>query len=92
MESYWITAKKGRIGEIYNIGGNKVISVGNYLNELKKLSKSRINSKLDKKLLRPVDVTLQIHNVKKFKKHTKWSPKVHFKSSMKKLLEECRKH
>ena len=27
MEAYWLTATKGRIGEIYNICGKKVISV-----------------------------------------------------------------
>ena len=64
MEAYWLTAKSGRIGEIYNISGNKVISVGNYLKELKRLSKVKIKSKIDKKLLRPVDVTLQIADTK----------------------------
>ena len=35
MEAYWLTAKSGKIAEIYNISGKKVISVGNYLKELK---------------------------------------------------------
>ena len=91
MEAYWLTAKKGRIGEIYNIGGKKVISVGRYLEELKKLSSVRIKSKIDKKLLRPIDVTLQIANARKFIRDTNWSPKISFKESIKKLLEECRK-
>ena len=90
MEAYWLTAKKGKVGEIYNISGNKVISVGNYLKELKKLSNVKIKSKIDKKLIRPVDVTLQIADSKKFKKDTQWSPKISFKESMKKLLDECR--
>ena len=91
MEAYWLTAKKGRIGEIYNIGGKKVISVGRYLKELKKLSSVRIKSKIDKKLLRPIDVTLQIADARKFIRDTNWSPKISFKESIKKLLEECRK-
>jgi GDP-4-dehydro-6-deoxy-D-mannose reductase len=91
MEAYWLTAKRGKIGEIYNISGKKVISVSNYLNELKKLSYVKIKSKVDKKLFRPVDVTLQIADTRKFIKDTKWAPKVSFMESMKKLLEECRK-
>ena len=91
MEAYWLTAKKGRIGEIYNIGGKKVISVGSYLEELKKLSSVRIKSKIDKKLLRPIDVTLQIANARKFIRDTNWSPKISFKESIKNLIEECRK-
>ena len=91
MEAYWLTAKRGKIGEIYNISGEKVITVGNYLKELKKLSYVKIKSKIDKKLLRPVDVTLQIANTKKFVRDTHWSPKISFKKSMKNLLQECRK-
>ena len=90
MEAYWLAAKRGRIGKIYNISGKKVISVGNYLKELKKLSNVKIKSKIDKKLLRPVDVTLQIADTKKFIKDTGWSPKISFDESMKKLLNECR--
>ena len=90
MEAYWLAAKKGRIGKIYNISGKKVISVGNYLKELKKLSNVKIKSKIDKKLLRPVDVTLQIANTKKFIRDTHWSPKISFKESIEKLLEQCR--
>ena len=90
MEAYWIAAKRGRMGKIYNISGKKVISVGNYLKELKKLSNVKIKSKIDKKLLRPVDVTLQIADTKKFIKDTGWSPKISFEESMKKLLNECR--
>ncbi len=90
MEAYWLAAKRGRIGKIYNISGKKVISVGNYLKELKKLSNVKIKSKIDKKLLRPVDVTLQIADTKKFIKDTRWSPKISFEESMKKLLNECR--
>ena len=91
IEAYWLAAKRGKIGEIYNISGKKVITVGNYLKELKKLSYVKIKSKIDKKLLRPVDVTLQIANTKKFVRDTHWSPKISFKKSMKNLLQECRK-
>ncbi len=31
MESYWIATTKGKYGEVYNIGGDKVITVGNFL-------------------------------------------------------------
>jgi len=91
MEAYWLTATKGKIGEIYNICGNKVISVNDYLIELLKLSKTKIKTVLDKSLLRPQDVDVQIANSTKFKKQTGWKAKVSFKKSVKKLLEECRK-
>jgi GDP-mannose 4,6-dehydratase len=90
MEAYWLAAKKGKIGEVYNIGGNKTISVKQFLKELIKLAKCKIKHTVDKNLLRPQDVTLQIPNVKKFNKDTGWTPKVNFQDSVKRLLNECR--
>jgi len=91
MEAYWLAAKKGKIGEIYNIGGNKIVSVKKFLKELIKLAKCKIKHSVDKKLLRPQDVTLQIPDVRKFNKDTRWKPQVNFQDSVKKLMDECRK-
>lgn len=90
MESYWIATTLGRPGEVYNIGGTTVISVGDFLNLLKKYAKCEIPSRLDPKLLRPVDVTLQIPDVSKFTKETGWKPKYSFEDSVKLLLDHCR--
>ena len=92
MEAYWLTAKKGKIGEIYNIGGKKTIKVIDFLHELIKNSNVKIRTQLDKKLLRPTDVTLQIPDCKKFQKDTGWKLKISFKNSVKKLLMDCRKN
>ena len=51
MNAYWLAAKKGKVGEIYNIGGNKIISVGEFLNELISLSSVKIKLKLIKNYL-----------------------------------------
>ena len=90
MEAYWLTAKRGRIGEIYNIGGNKSISVGSILKYLISISKKNINTKLDKKLIRPRDINIQIPSSSKFRRHTSWKPKVSLQNSLKKLLENER--
>ena len=90
MEAYWLTAKKGKIGKIYNIGGSKVISVGNYLKKLISLSKVKIVTKLDRNLIRPKDIPLQLVNSSEFKKDTGWKPRISFESSIKKLVNDCR--
>ena len=90
MNAYWLCAKKGKIGEVYNIGGNKTISIKNFLNQLIKISKTKIITKLNPKLLRPSDVNVQIPNSNKFKKDTGWRINVSFKESVKKLLNELR--
>jgi GDP-mannose 4,6-dehydratase len=92
MEAYWLTAKKGKIGEIYNIGGEKVISVKDFLNTLIKLTQKKINCKPDKNLFRPKDIGIQISDSSKFKRHTGWKPKINFKKSVEKLLNYCRQN
>ena len=92
MEAYWLAAKKGKIGQIYNIGGDKIISVKNFLYELIRRSEIKIKCSIDKKLLRPQDVTLQIPNVKKFSKDTGWKPVIPFQESVQKLLNHCREN
>jgi len=91
MNAYWMTALYGKIGETYNIGGNQIISVKQYLKQLIKLSTKKIKTKLDPPRLRPQDVTYQIPDVSKFKKDVNWQPKITFKESVKNLLYEFRK-
>jgi GDPmannose 4,6-dehydratase/GDP-4-dehydro-6-deoxy-D-mannose reductase len=91
MESYWVAAEKCLFGEAYNIGGNKVITVGEFLDLLKKKARVPISSRVDPNLLRPSDITLQIPDVTKFTKQTGWKPKYSFEESIDFLLEYCRK-
>ena len=91
MKAYWIVAKRGKIGEIYNIGGDTVVTVGGILKSLLNLSHSRIKTKVDKSLIRPLDVTLQIPDSKKFFKDTKWKPKTNLDKSLKSLINFRRK-
>ena len=91
MEAYWLTAKKGKIGEIYNIGGNKSISVKKVLDYMKNYSNKKIISKQDKNLIRIKDIKVQIPSSAKFRKHVTWKPKVSIKESLKKLINNERK-
>ncbi len=90
MASYWIALESGEFGEAYNIGGETVIKVGEFLDILKKKSKSEIKSSVNPDLLRPADITLQIPDTTKFKKATGWKPQYSFDESVDMLLEECR--
>ena len=90
LEAYWLAAKKGKIGEIYNISGKDVMSVKQVLKFLIKNSKKKIKSKLSKSLVRPKDVTLQIASSKKFMKDTNWRPKIGANKSLLNLLNTLR--
>jgi len=91
MEAYWLAILHCRPGEAYNIGGDKTITVGEFLEVLKKLAKKKISSRQDPALLRPADVTLQIPDTSKFNQATNWKPKYSFEESVEFLLNHCRK-
>ena len=90
MNAYWLVAKKGKIGEIYNIGGTKQYLVGEILDKLISISGIKVKKKIDKKLLRLKDVTLQLPNIKKFKLDTGWTQKEKLDMSLRKLLKELK--
>lgn len=90
MESYWVASNKCVYGEEYNIGGETIITVGEFLDVLKSKSKVDIVSEVDPKLLRPVDVTLQVPSLDKFRKQTSWRPKYSFEDSVELLLDYYR--
>ncbi len=90
MASYWIALESGNFGEIYNIGGETVIKVGDFLDVLKRKAKCEIKSSVDKNLLRPADITLQIPDTSKFENETGWKPQYSFDESVEYLLNHCR--
>lgn len=89
-DAYWVAATQCRFGEVYNIGGARTTTVGQFLELLKKHAKTKIPSRLDPSLVRPADVTLQIPDMSKFVKETGWEAKYSFEDSVKILLATCR--
>lgn len=89
-KAYWDAVLYCKPGEVYNIGGSTIMKVGEFLEKLIELSGMRIPCCLDTSLVRPVDVTLQIPSVEKFKKQTGWEPEVSFEDSMANLLQYWR--
>jgi len=91
MRAYWFAATRGKVGEVYNIGGTTVMSVEQFLELLRENAKCEIKAETDPDLLRPVDVTMQIPDTTKFETDTGWKPLYSFEDSVKFFLEEIRK-
>jgi GDP-4-dehydro-6-deoxy-D-mannose reductase len=91
--AYWYAATQGEVGEVYNIGSTQPISVKDFLTLLVRKSNMKdkaMRFKTNEDLLRPVDVTLQIPNTKKFLARTGFYCDHTLDESIKWLLEECR--
>lgn len=91
MKAYWDAALYCTPGEVYNIGGQTTIKVGEFLDLLKSLAKVPISSRIDPALLRPADVTLQIPSTEKFENATGWKPQFSFEESVAFLLNHWRR-
>ncbi len=92
VRAYWTLVNKCKPGEVYNIGGNETMTVGEMLEKLLKLStkKDEIIVEIDTERLRPSDVTLQIPDTSKFRNETGWKPEVPFDVTLLNLLNYWR--
>ncbi|MHC1745261.1 MAG: GDP-mannose 4,6-dehydratase [Syntrophobacteraceae bacterium] len=91
MRAYWVALERCDPGEVYNIGGRTVISVGEFLDVLKGMAQCPIPSRVNPDLLRPADITLQIPDTSKFELQTQWKPQYSFEESVAFLLNHCRR-
>jgi len=87
VRAYWLLLEKCPPGEVYNIGGNRTMTIGEMLETIKGLARCKIEHVIDPKLLRPSDVTLQVPDITKFQKATGWAPKIPFETTMRDLLD-----
>ncbi len=90
VRAYWILVHKCAPGEVYNIGGNRTTTIGEALNILLSFTEKKFKIKVDKNLLRPSDVTLQIPSIYKFKKATGWVPVIPLEKTLLDVLDYWR--
>lgn len=87
VRAYWLLVNKCKPGEVYNIGGNRTLAIGEALNILLSFSQKKLTVKVDPNLIRPSDVTLQIPCIDKFKKETGWEPEISLEKTLKDILD-----
>jgi nucleoside-diphosphate-sugar epimerase len=78
---------KCKPGEVYNIGGNRTMTIGEALDILLSLSKSKFEVKVSPELIRPSDVTLQIPCIDKFSQETGWKPEIKLEKTLLDMLD-----
>ena len=92
VRAYWLLIEKGEPGEVYNIGGNETMTVGEMLKLMLSMTEigDSVKTVVDEELLRPADVTLQIPDCSKFKKLTGWEPQIRFQQTLEDTLNYWR--
>lgn len=90
VRAYWLLLNKCQPGEVYNIGGEKTLTISEALDLMLSFSKTKFEIKVDQKLIRPSDVTLQIPCTDKFKAETGWKPEIPLEKTFKDMLDYWR--
>lgn len=86
VRAYWLLLEKCPAGEVYNIGGERTMTVGEMLELLKAMACCPIKHQVLEALLRPSDVTLQIPDTSKFREATGWAPEIPLEKTLLDLL------
>ena len=92
VKAYWMLVNKCDPGEVYNIGGNRTMTIKDMLDLLLNMSsvKNDVKVEQDPKLIRPADVTLQIPDCSKFVRATGWEPSISYEQTLQDMLDYWR--
>ncbi len=86
VRAYWLL-NDNMVGEVYNIGGNRTMTIGGMIDMLQEMATRTFVIKKDPSRLRPADVTLQIPDCSKFQKKTGWETEIPFEKTLSDLLQ-----
>src|SRR5262245_15353393 len=88
VKAYYLLMQRFTPGEAYNVGGETMCSMGEVLDmmlELRGLA-GKVEKRVDPKLVRPIDIPVQICDTKKCRQLTGWKPEIPLKQTLQDLL------
>lgn len=90
VKGYLLAVEKCDPGEVYNICTGHAERIGDVLNMLVSMSKTKVTVKEDPSRMRPSDVMVLIGDNTKFVEKTGWKPEIAFEKTMTDLLNYWR--
>jgi len=87
VRAYYLALTRGEPGEVYNIGGGAVVSIGEVLDMLLALSSHAIAVEPNPDLMRPSDVPLFVADSTRLREATGWEPTIPFARSLQDILD-----
>lgn len=88
VKAYYLLIQKFVPGEPYNVGGDNLYSMGDFLDKMLEMTglKNKVEKKVDPKFVRPIDIPIQICNTQKCRKLTGWKPEIPIEKTLEDLL------
>lgn len=89
VKAYYLLMQKFNSGEAYNVGGNDLYSMEELLDKMINISglKGKVKKRTDPRLVRPIDIPLQIPDSTKCRKLTGWKPVIKIEQTLSDLLD-----
>jgi GDP-4-dehydro-6-deoxy-D-mannose reductase len=87
VRAYFLALTRGEPGEVYNVGGGTVVSIGEVLELLLSLSAAAIAVEPNPDLMRPSDVPLFVADSTRLRAATGWEPTIPFARSLHDILD-----
>ena len=88
---YYLLMQKGSVKKIYNIGSGTTVKIADILALLLSMSNTAITVEIDKDKLRPIDVPIIQCDNTKIIKDTGWKIEYNLETTLKDVIEECRR-
>lgn len=88
VKAYYLLMQKFSPGEPYNVGGEALLTIGEVLDmmlELRGLA-GKVEKRLDSKLVRPIDIPVQMCDTQKCRTLTGWKPRIPLNQTLDDLL------
>jgi GDPmannose 4,6-dehydratase len=88
VKAYHLLMQTFTPGEAYNVGGDTVHSMGEVLDMMLAMRglAGKVEKRVDPKLVRPIDIPVQICNTDKCRKLTGWKPDIRLANTLEDLL------
>lgn len=90
VRAYSAVIERGQAGEVYNVGGGSVRSIGELLESLCKLARCPLEVKIDAKRFRPIDAPEIESDSRKIREELGWLPRIPIDQSLRDILDEWR--
>lgn len=87
VRAYYLALTRGEPGQVYNVGGGTVVSIGDVLEVLLSFSATAIGIEPNPALMRPSDVPLFVADSNKLRAATGWEPSIPFERSLRDILD-----
>lgn len=91
VRAYVQLVQHGEAGEIYNVGSGLAIEINQILQQILKLSKSKITIKIDSQRMRPSDIPIIEANTEKIFNCIQWKPEISLEQTLEETLNYWRK-